>query len=141
MARDPRGAARFAHPDALRRVAGSADMVFRSELDALVKLLSLERLPEYVFRLVYILVAALALLGVYLHAAAESRDEKMLSQAPAAGLRLLGFVESSIVLAGLVMLFAAFVAVQFKYFFGGRQTSAWKASPTPNTPGADTASL
>lgn len=100
---------------------GSADMVFQSELDALVKLLSLERLPEYIFRLVYVLVAALALLGVYLHAAAESRDEKKLPAAPVAGLRVLGFVESSIILAGLVMLFAAFVSVQFKYFFGGAQ--------------------
>src|SRR5512143_2807678 len=59
---------------------GSADLVFQRQLDDLVKLLSLERLPEYIFRLVYILVAAFALLGVFLHAAADSRDERLLGR-------------------------------------------------------------
>ena len=47
----------------------SADLVFQRELDAFIELLRLERLPEYVFRLLYILAAAWALLGVLLHAA------------------------------------------------------------------------
>jgi len=98
----------------------SADPVFGRELDEVIRLLSLERLPEYVFRLVYIFVAAYVLLGVFLHAANRSQDEHLVGQDRPAGLRFLGFIESAIVLGSVTLLFAAFVVVQFQYFFGGQ---------------------
>jgi hypothetical protein len=74
-------------------------------------------LPEYIFRLAYILVFAYILAGVYLHAAqksAEKMEEKILIPA------FLGFTESTIVLGSVVTLFVAFVVIQFQYFFGGQ---------------------
>lgn len=97
----------------------SADLIFQSKLDELVRLLSLERLPEYLFRLVYIVAAAVALLGVYLHAATRSRDERLIEIGKSLEKRLLGFTESSVVLGSVILLFVGFVMVQFRYFFGG----------------------
>jgi hypothetical protein len=100
---------------------GSADVVFQKELDALVGLLRLERLPEYVFRVLYMLVAAWVLLGVFLHAGSEEHKSAVIADRVPAGARFLGFTESAIVLIGVVVLFAAFVLVQFRYFFGGAE--------------------
>jgi hypothetical protein len=99
----------------------SADLIFQRELNAVIGLLRLERLPEYVFRLLYMLVAAWALLGVFLHAASQDSNGTLLADRVPAGVHLLGFIESSIVLAGVAVLFAAFVLVQFRYFFGGAE--------------------
>lgn len=99
---------------------GSADLVFGRELSALLGLLKLEKLPEYVFRLLYILAAAYALAGVFLHAASESTDAHLSDDGRRRLSRILGFVEAAIVLTGIVILFGAFVLVQVKYFFGGQ---------------------
>ena len=95
----------------------SADPIFRNRIENLIELFNLENLPEYIFRLVYILVFAYAFAGIFLHAAQRSGqdvDEKA-RFAP-----FLGFTESTIVLGSVVILFAAFVVIQFQYFFGGQ---------------------
>ncbi|MBM3182091.1 MAG: DUF4173 domain-containing protein, partial [Chloroflexi bacterium] len=97
----------------------SADVVFGQRLDDLIKLLRLENLPEYIFRFVYILVIGYALAGVILHAAFESKDEKLVGEDKPVIPPFFGFVESGIILGSVVILFAAFVAIQFQYFFGG----------------------
>jgi hypothetical protein len=63
------------------------------------------------------LIFAYAIAGTFLHAAQKSDDqvEEKPRFAP-----FLGFTESSIVLGSVVILFAAFVAIQFQYFFGGQ---------------------
>jgi hypothetical protein len=98
----------------------SADLVFGRELDALLKVLRLEDLPQYVFRLVYVLLAAYALAGVFLHAASQSRDVRLVGEGQPPFARVLGFVEAVIVLGSVIVLFGAFVIVQFRYFFGGQ---------------------
>jgi hypothetical protein len=98
----------------------SADLVVGRDFDDLIRLLRLERLPEYVFRLVYICLAAYALLGVFLCAANSSQDEHLVGRCHPPSLRFLGFIESSIVLGSVTLLFGAFVVVQFQYFFGGQ---------------------
>ena len=100
---------------------GSADLVFQRELDLLIELFSLERLPEYIFRLVYILLAAWTLLGVFIHAATVSTSGSGLGNRLTTQARFLGFTEASIVLGSVAVLFAAFVLVQFRYFFGGAE--------------------
>ena len=97
----------------------SADLVFSQRLDDFIKLFNLENLPEYIFRLVYILVFGYALAGAYLHAATQSKDEKLLGVEKPVVPAFLGFTESSIVLGSVAALFAAFVFIQFQYFFGG----------------------
>ena len=98
----------------------SADLVFGRELGNLLNLLKLEQLPEYVFRLTYVLAAAYSLAGVFLHAATPRMDEHLVGQGKALVGRFLGFVEASIVLGAVTILFTAFVVVQFRYFFGGQ---------------------
>lgn len=98
----------------------SADVIFGQKLDDFMELFELEDLPEYIFRLVYILVIGYALAGVVLHAASESKDEKLIGEDKPLVPPFLGFVESSIVLGSVVVLFAVFVAIQFQYFFGGQ---------------------
>lgn len=95
----------------------SADPIFAERLDDFIGIFKIENLPEYIFRLVYILVFAYALAGVYLHAAQKSQEEvEERSVVPS----FLGFTESTIVLGSVVILFTAFVIVQFQYFFGGQ---------------------
>jgi len=95
----------------------SADPVFAKGLQDFIKLFKIENLPEYIFRLVYILILAYALAGTYLHAAQKSNEtvEEKTYASP-----FLGFTESAIVLGSVVILFITFVIVQFQYFFGGQ---------------------
>lgn len=95
----------------------SADLVFAKRFEEFVELFNLENLPEYIFRMVYILVFAYALAGVFLHAAQKSDDTvEQKNLIPS----FLGFTESAIVLGSVTVLFAAFVVIQFQYFFGGQ---------------------
>lgn len=95
----------------------SADPIFADRFEKFIELFNLENLPEYIFRLVYILVFAYAIAGIFLHAAQKSGEQ--VDQKPHF-LPFLGFTESTIVLGSVVILFTAFVAIQFQYFFGGQ---------------------
>jgi len=97
----------------------SADLIFSQRLQSFIHLFNLQNLPEYLFRLGYILAAAYALSGVYLHAASHSGNER-LSERSAFLHPFLGFVEASVVLSSVVLLFASFVLIQIQYFFGGQ---------------------
>ena len=99
----------------------SADAIFSNQLNAFLKLFfNLDKLPEYIFRLCYILFIAYILAGVFLHAALRSKDEKLLGEEKSLISQFLGFTETAIVLGSVIVLFTAFVIVQFKYFFGGQ---------------------
>ncbi|MEP7136243.1 MAG: DUF4173 domain-containing protein [Chloroflexota bacterium] len=95
----------------------AADPIFANRFEKFIALFRINNLPEYIFRLVYILVFAYALAGIFLHAAQKSdaQVEEKPRFAP-----FLGFTESTIVLGSVVILFVAFVAIQFQYFFGGQ---------------------
>ena len=95
----------------------AADPIFEKRFADFIELFNIDNLPEYIFRLVYILIFAYALAGTYLHAAQKSgeRVEEKSLISP-----FLGFTESSIVLGSVVILFVVFVVIQFQYFFGGQ---------------------
>ncbi len=98
----------------------SADSVFSKGLDDFLRLFfDASRIPEYIFRFVYILFIAYALAGIFLHAGSQSKDEKLRGQDRPLVARFLGFTETSIILGSVIVLFTAFVIVQFRYFFGG----------------------
>ncbi|HLO13904.1 MAG TPA: DUF4173 domain-containing protein, partial [Anaerolineales bacterium] len=82
-----------------------------------IGLFKINNLPEYIFRMVMILVIAYALAGAFLHVAQKS-DEKVEEKTWVSP--FLGFTESTIVLGSVVILFVAFVIIQFQYFFGGQ---------------------
>jgi len=95
----------------------SADPIFEKRFADFIDIFNIENLPEYIFRLVYILIFAYALAGTFLHAAQKS-GEKVEEKSFVT--QFLGFTESTIVLGSVVLLFAAFVMIQFQYFFGGQ---------------------
>lgn len=99
-------------------ILASADAVFAKRLDDFLELFRIDNLPEYIFRLVYILVFAYALAGTYLHAAKSS--EEKISEDKSLLSPFLGFTEAAIVLGSVTVLFAVFVIIQFQYFFGGQ---------------------
>ena len=52
----------------LAALLSSADLVFADRLKALLTFFDIEKLPQYVFRLIYILILTFLFTGVYLHA-------------------------------------------------------------------------
>lgn len=98
----------------------SADLVFNQRLQQFLDLFNLQNLPEYLFRLAYILAAAYALSGVFLHAASQSYNETLRDQRSHLIPPFLGILEASMVLGSVILLFASFVTIQFQYFFGGQ---------------------
>ena len=98
----------------------NADAVFDQQLQALFQYLRLEKLAEYLYRLSYILILAYIFTGVLLYALLSSAKEKV-SAIGAPRLRpFLGWLEAVTVLACVDLLFIFFVAIQFRYFFGGQ---------------------
>ncbi len=95
----------------------SADPVFSKELQ---KILDIERFMEYAVRLVMICIVAYLLSGIYLYAIEKSGRKDLIGLEKPWFPAFLGFTESVIVLVGVNLLFAFFVSVQFKYFFGGQ---------------------
>lgn len=96
----------------------SADPIFGTRVNELIELFNLENLPEYIFRMILILLVAYVLAGTILHAA-QSADEKISADKPIIA-SFLGFTESTIVLGSVIVLFVAFVIIQLQYFFGGQ---------------------
>ena len=94
-----------------------ADPIFAERFKDFIDLFNIDNLPEYIFRLVYILIFAYAIAGTFLHAAQKSGEEL---EEKAIISHFLGFTESSIVLGSVVVLFLAFAIIQFQYFFGGQ---------------------
>jgi len=95
----------------------SADPVFSQELQ---KVLDIKRFMEYAVRLALVCIIAYLLSGVYQYAIEKSNRKDLIGLDKPWFPAFLGFTESAIVLVGVNLLFAFFVAVQFKYFFGGQ---------------------
>ncbi len=103
----------------LAALLASADPIFSKALDDFLKIFRIENLGEYIFRAIYILIGAYLLTGVYLHAAGPSREEKLIGVEKPWLKPFLGWTEAVVVLGCVDLLFAFFVAIQFRYFFGG----------------------
>lgn len=97
-----------------------ADPIFEQQLNYLFDWLSFEKLAEYIFRIVYILIAAYLLAGVFLYALFNSPAEKVSDGEKPWLPPFLGWIEASTLLACVNLLFVFFVVVQFRYFFGGQ---------------------
>jgi hypothetical protein len=104
----------------LAALLASADPIFSNNLDAFLRVFRVENIGEYIFRGIYILVGAYLLIGVYLHAMGPSREEKLIGLEKPWLRPFLGWTEAAIVLSAVDLLFAFFVAIQARYFFGGQ---------------------
>lgn len=103
----------------LAALLASADPIFNQKFEALLKIFNIDKLGEYLFRLFYILVLAYLLAGAYIHAYFSSKDDQLIGLEKPWLPPFLGWIESIIILLGIDLLFAFFVGIQFKYFFGG----------------------
>ncbi|MBT7070296.1 MAG: DUF4173 domain-containing protein [Anaerolineae bacterium] len=99
----------------------SADLVFAQKLSDFFENFSGEQISETIWRSVLALLCAYLVGGAFLHAAFSSYDRKVAEVDGEKKKRLLGFIESSIVLGSVATLFLLFVIVQFQYFFGGTE--------------------
>jgi hypothetical protein len=97
----------------------SADLAFASQLNKVIQSLNLQNLPEWIFRIVYIVILADLLVGLWLHAGFPKKPENPeVGKTPAKP--FLGWIPTIIPLASIVILFALFVVVQFRYLFGAQ---------------------
>jgi hypothetical protein len=101
----------------LAALLASADLIFEQGLSKFLDLLNLDNLAELLWRGFIIAFVAYLLAGIYLHAFYKNHDEEISIDEKSNF--FLGFVESSIVLGSVNLLFLVFVGIQFRYFFGG----------------------
>lgn len=117
----------------LAALLASADLVFADQVDSLLANFNIEKLPEYLFRMFYILILAYVFAGYYAQAVLPTRwgsskpddlqnsdDAQALNPAPLTVKGFMGSTEAFVVLISVNLLFAFFVAIQFRYLFGGR---------------------
>lgn len=97
----------------------SADVVFDQKVYDLFSEISGEEFIEYFTRLLLLLWTAFWVAGVFLHAAEKSEKKDLLGEAKPLINQKFGFVEASIVLGSVFVLFSTFVIIQFQYLFGG----------------------
>ena len=103
----------------LGALLSSADMAFAKKLEDFFDVFDLERLPEYLFRIFYILVLSYTFIGILLQAVLPKNAEKRPDPSRSWVKPFLGWTESAIVLGAINLLFAFFVIIQFRYLFGG----------------------
>ncbi len=104
----------------LAALLASADPIFSAGLESVLDVFRLENLDEIIIRGVNILIIGYLLAGVYMHALANSQEEKLVGQEKPWLSPFLGMVEAVVILGAVNLLFATFVGVQFRYFFGGQ---------------------
>ena len=105
----------------LGALLAEADPIFSEWLNDLIELLRLEKLPEYILRLVLISIWTFITAGLLLHALIKSKKEKLVGQEQPWPPRFLGSTETTIIMGAVNLLFFAFVSIQFQYFFGGEK--------------------
>ena len=104
----------------LGALLSEADMVFADRLEKFFELFDLERLPEYIFRVFYIIVLTYSFTGILLQAVLPKSRAKQPDPSKTWVKPFLGWTESAIVLGSINLLFAFFVTIQFRYLFGGQ---------------------
>jgi hypothetical protein len=105
----------------LASLLSAADPIFSEWLQDIIELLRLEKLPEYILRLVFISIWTFLAAGLMLYALLKSEEEKLVGVDQPWPPRFLGFIETTIILGAINLLFFSFVTIQFKYFFGGEK--------------------
>lgn len=96
----------------------SADLVFYDRFHDVLKSLNLDNIPELVGRCILVGLATFVALGLLVQALQPLRYALIGSKGDLFP-RMVGLVESSMVLGSLNLLFGAFVVIQFRYLFGG----------------------
>jgi hypothetical protein len=104
----------------LGSLLASADPIFKDQAADLFKYIAIPNLGEFISRTLIILVLAFSLSGAYLTALLKSRQEKLIGTEKPFLPQFLNWITSTVVILCVDVLFAFFVFVQFRYFFGGQ---------------------
>ncbi len=104
----------------LAALLASADPIFESGLEGFINFFRIDNLPEYIFRLIYILIFAYFFTGIFIHAIYPKQNIEKPDPLKPWLKPFLGNVETTIVLTSVNLLFALFLTIQFRYFFGGQ---------------------
>jgi hypothetical protein len=94
----------------------SADLVFSQRFKEFIDRIDAGEIIENIFRAFLIPIYAYLIVGIYLHSALHSKDEKDVKPG---GKKILTIIETSIALGSVAILFGSFVIIQFRYIFGG----------------------
>ncbi len=98
---------------------GSGDLVFGARINDFFNQIDLGSIPEYILRLLIIILIAYLLTAIFLYAGLKSEDRQLLREGEPLIKRWLGFIEAAIVLGLVSLMFLIFVIIQLRYFFGG----------------------
>lgn len=97
----------------------SADTIFSEKVGKLFSWIYIENMGDLVAQAALVLVITYLLFGALKHALTLSAEKQPVEPDSALLKPFLGSTESSIILVSLNLLFAAFLVVQFRYFFAG----------------------
>jgi hypothetical protein len=97
----------------------SADAYFADWMQSMFGALSFDKGPEYLVRAVLVAIVAFIIAAALGYALTKSKKHSMIGEEKPLMRPFLGFGEAATMLASVNVLFAVFVAVQFRYFFGG----------------------
>ncbi len=97
----------------------AADLIFADYVETALEWLDLERIFDYLGRTAVVIVSGVFFLGAIVAALRRPARVQLLGEDRPLVPSFLGYTETVIVLGGVDLLFALFVAIQFRYFFGG----------------------
>ena len=97
----------------------AADLVFGDLVEEALRWLNIEKLLEWVGRGVIVVLSAIFMLGALVIALLDPGRRTLHGEDKPLLKPFVGFLESTIVLGAVDLLFALFVVVQFRYLFGG----------------------
>jgi hypothetical protein len=103
----------------LTALLAGADPIFEQRIAKFLEIFRIENLAEYVFRTVNILFMAYLFIGVLVQAIHPTKQDPRPHPNQPSIKKFLGSLETNIVFGSINLLFAAFLVIQFRYFFGG----------------------
>ncbi len=103
----------------LASLLAAADPIFEEKLFNILDIFKIENITEYFFRIINVLLMAYIFIGVLIQAIHPKTVEEKPNPNTSSINKFLGSLEASIVLGSIIVLFASFLIIQFRYFFGG----------------------
>jgi len=97
----------------------TADLVFGDLVEDALVWIDLERVAEYIGRGLVVLVSGIFFLGALITALRAREPRELIGEDQPVLKPFVGFIESTIVLGAVVLVFGVFGTIQFQYLFGG----------------------
>jgi hypothetical protein len=97
----------------------SADLIFGDRVREALDWLDIERIAEYAARTIFVIMGTIIFLGAIVAALQDPADRKIIGEDKPILKPFIGFVETMVVLGSIDLLFLGFLAIQFRYLFGG----------------------